>query len=199
MPTRSGPFDLDAFTWATLQPVSVACMANAPSTTRRNPLIVFGLIAAGVVITWLFGTLLLPRWYAHRIGNFVDGRMTVGWISGTAHGIVFTVLPLLVLWAGFRYRTTWQRALAFLIGAAILAAPNLIVAGIVWGTGNAAHQGERTLDVDGPGFRGSVLVGIAIGVVLFLALLWLVLSRRSSRRKASGYRDELRQRNQVKE
>ena len=162
---------------------------------RRNPLFVGGLILAAVIIAWLLGTTVLPRWYAQRVGNFVDGRMTVGWISGLIHGIAFTVIPLIVLWAAIRFRSTWQRALAFVIGAVVLAAPNLIVAGIVWGTGNAAHAGERTLDVDGPGFRGAVLAGVILGVLIFLAWMWLVLSRRRDRHRASEYRDELRQRN----
>lgn len=165
------------------------------SPRRRNPLYAGGAILAAVIIAWLLGTTVLPRWYSHRVGNFVNERLTVGWISGLVHGMVFTVLPLLVLWAAIRFRSTWQRALAFVIGAAILAAPNLIVAGIVWGTGNAAHQGERTLDVKAPGFRGSVLVGVVLGAVIFIAWLWLVVSRRRDRRRARDYRDELRQRN----
>jgi hypothetical protein len=47
--------------------------------------------------------------------------------------------------------------------------PELLTLGIVFGNGNAAHAGERTLDVDAPGYRDATLAG-AISAVLILAL-----------------------------
>ncbi len=54
--------------------------------------------------------------------------------------------------------------------------------GIVLGTGNAAHAGERILDVEAPAFRGATLAGalIALGMIGFVA--FLMMSRRESRR-----------------
>ena len=53
--------------------------------------------------------------------------------------------------------------------------------GIVLGTGNAAHAGERILDVEAPAFRGATLAGalIALGMIGFVA--FLMMSRRESR------------------
>jgi hypothetical protein len=167
--------------------------ADAPPPRRSftQQMVVVGLLVAAAVIAWLIGTTVLPRWYARRIGNFVDGRMTVGWISGLLIGIVCTVVPLLVLWAGVRFRRTWQRALVFVIAALVVAAPNIVVASIIWGNGSAAHAGERILDVDGPGFRGATLVGVALGVVAFVAIFWLAVSRRRNIRKADRFRGQL--------
>ena len=62
--------------------------------------------------------------------------------------------------------------------AVLLAIPNLMTLGIVLGTGNAAHAGDRILDVEAPAFRGATLVGalIALGMVGFVG--YLVVSRR---------------------
>ena len=67
--------------------------------------------------------------------------------------------------------------------AIVLAGPNLLTLGIVIGSGKAAHAGERTLDVDGPGFRGATLAG-AIGAAFAVAAVeYLLASRRWTRRK----------------
>lgn len=153
---------------------------------------VIGLIAAALI--YLFAVTVLPRWWAQRVGNVIDGRLTFGSITGVVIGVLFTVLPLLVLWMAWKVRSGWRRALGFLAGALLLAAPNLATLGIVWGTGNAAHAGERTLDVDGPGFRGGTLIGVAAGLVLMAWIWWLANSRRRNKSGARGYRDQLRQR-----
>jgi hypothetical protein len=153
---------------------------------------VIGLIGLGLV--YLLAVTAVPRWWAHTVGNMVDARMTAGWFVGIVIGLVFTVAPLLVLWMAWRMRDGWRRALWFLLGALVLASPNLATLGIVWGSGKAAHAGERTLDVDGPGFRSGSLVGFVAGLAVMAWIWWLNGSRRRNRAKAKGYRDELRRR-----
>ena len=65
----------------------------------------------------------------------------------------------------------------------LLASPNLLTLGIVIGSGKAAHAGERTLDVDAPGFRGARLAGAIVAVLTLVAVEYLLVSRRWSRRK----------------
>ena len=143
---------------------------------------------------YFIGAAVIPRWWSHRVGGVVDGKLSVGSLVGIVVGAIFTFLPLLALWAGVRFRAGFRRILPFLVLATVLALPNLFLLGIVFGTGNAAHAGERTLDVDAPGFRGGSLVGAILGAIAFVAVLYLVLSRGASRRKASRLRDELRER-----
>jgi hypothetical protein len=69
----------------------------------------------------------------------------------------------------------------FFAAAVFLALPNLFTLGIVLGRGNAAHAGDRTLDVEAPGFRGGSLAGAILAALCILAVWWLVRSRRRAR------------------
>jgi len=101
------------------------------------------------------------------------------------------LLPIFVLYLGWRFKKSWKRALGFIVGAFVVGAPNLMTLGIVVGSGNAAHAGERILDVEGPGFRGGSLVGAIAAVVIGLVLVWLVSSRRRNKDKAAELKAEL--------
>lgn len=153
-----------------------------------------GIVAVMGVIAWYIGASVIPRWWAQRVGGVVDGRLTIGSLAGLFVGIVFTLLPLVVLWAGVRFRKTWKRAAGFLVGAIVLGAPNLFLLGIVMGDGNAAHAGERILDVEGPGYRGASLIGSVLGGLAFVAFVYLATSRRLNRNRARDLKGRLRDR-----
>jgi len=151
-------------------------------------------VVAGLVVLYLIGAAVIPRWWAQRVADVVDGRLTVGALFGLFIGLVFTVVPLLAAWAIIRWRTerrSWRGWLGWLAVVILTAAPNLMTLGIVTGNSNAAHAGDRTLDVDGPGFRVWSLVGAIAGVVAVGAVFYLSRSRRSSRRRATELSDEL--------
>ena len=178
------------------QDIEGAAVEERSTSPLGRKAIGVGVAIALAIVAWLIGAAVIPRWWAHRVGDVVDERLTVGTLAGLAVGAVCTLIPLLVLWAGVRFRKTWQRALGFVIVAAITAAPNLFLLGIVLGDGNAAHAAERTLDVQGPGFRGASLVGAVLGAIAFGAVLYLATSGRVNRRRARELRDELRQRDE---
>lgn len=160
--------------------------------TNLKRRLILGAVALGSsLIAWFVGAAVLPRWWAQRIGDVIDGRLTLGSLLGIVFGVVFTVLALGVLALGVRFRNGWRRALLTVIGAAVVAAPNLMTLGIVLGDGNAAHAGERILDVDGPGFRGGSLVGAVLGALGMAAIAFLSSSRRRNKRKAKELKAEL--------
>lgn len=140
-------------------------------------------VAAVVVVLALLGAAFIPRWWAHRIAHQVNGGMTLGIILGLFYGLIFTLLPLFVAMRGFRKRRSWKAYLGFLVLTLLLAAPNLMTLGIVIGTGKAAHAGERTLDVDAPGFRGATLAGAIVAALVLAAIEYLIVSRRWTRRR----------------
>ncbi|MBA3434247.1 MAG: permease [Actinobacteria bacterium] len=153
---------------------------TGPSWSRR--LLVGGIIVVAVLLGGLIASATIPRWWAQRIGDQVDGSIVAGTFIGLFYGFVFTALPLLVLAAVVRWRRTWRAIAMGIAFALLLAVPNLMTLGIVVGRGNAAHAGERILDVEAPAFRGASLVGalIALGMAAFVT--YLLVSRGRARR-----------------
>lgn len=177
--------------------------ANSQSTAEpkagesklKRRLIIGVILLVAAVAAWFFGSAVIPRWWAQRVGEVVDGRLTFGSFLGVGVGTVFTILPLLTLRAGWKFRAGWQRWIKFVILALVLGAPNLATLGIVYGDGNAAHAGERILDVEGPGFRGGSLVGAILGLVVVVGTGLLLRSRRRNKEKVAGLKAELEQAN----
>jgi hypothetical protein len=106
------------------------------------------------------------------------------------------VLPLVIAWFALRRLDSWKGRLLVLGVAVLLAAPNLLTLSIVLGVGSAAHAGDRTFDVEAPGFRASSLVGAIAAVLAFTMVAWLLRSRRRSREDAATLRAELANRQQ---
>lgn len=155
--------------------------------TLRIVLVLSVLVVLGVA--YLFGTTVVPRWWAHRVANRVDGSLTAGTLYGLFIGFVFTFVPLLIARQAFRRRLGTKLRVAVLLLALVAAAPNLITLSIVVGSSNAAHAGERTLDVDGPGFRAGTAWGATFAVVLAVGLLvwtWKVRRDRRELKKLKG-------------
>lgn len=153
-----------------------------PEQQERRALIVRFVIfiAVGAVLTVLLYFLLsafIPRWWGQLIGRQVSGRISTGILLGLIYGFVFSFLPLLVL-AQARHRAfKWPAKVIIILIAAALTAPNLMTLGVAIGTGKAAQAGNRTMDVNAPGFRYSSVWGVVIGViaaiiVVTVSILW---------------------------
>jgi hypothetical protein len=155
---------------------------SGPNWSRR---LLLSAIALGVVVLLgLAASATIPRWWAQRIGEQVDGSIVTGTFVGFFYGFVFTLLPLLVLAAALRWRRTW-RVLAVALGLAVLLAlPNLLTLGIVVGRRNAAHAGDRILDVEAPAFRGGTLVGALVAAALVGLVAYVFAARGGSRAAA---------------
>jgi len=144
-------------------------------------LVVTAVVIGGVLLLGLIASATVPRWWAQRIGDQADGSIVTGTLVGLFYGFVFTALPLLVLGLVARWKRTWRALVMAAAFAVLLAIPNLLTLGIVLGTGNAAHAGDRILDVEAPAFRGASLTGalIAIGLAVFVG--YLLVSRARAR------------------
>ena len=170
--------------------------ARAASPLKRRVI----LTAVGIVLLvlgYLFAAAFLPRWWSHRVGAQSDGKFRGGVWWGLFYGILFTVLPLLVARQALRKRFNWKWKVGIVVGALILAAPNLMTLGIVLGNGKGAHAGQRTLDDQAPGFRGASLIGVLIAAVLVGGLLYLITSRRNRGRALKTARERERSRDKV--
>lgn len=151
-----------------------------PSRWRRR--LTYGAVAlVGLIVLAWIGAAFIPRWWAQRVGDQVDGSIPAGITLGVVYGFLFTVLPLLVLTWAVRKRRSWKAYAAIACVAVVLAAPNLFTLGIVVGTGNAAHAGDRILDVEAPGFRGGTLAGAILAALFIAGIAYLLASRRHAR------------------
>ncbi|WP_052172670.1 hypothetical protein [Nocardia sp. BMG111209] len=163
---------------------------------RHRILGALALVVALVLVYFLL-TAFIPRWWAQRVASMSGhGSFSRGIWSGLALGFVCTLVPLLLLLFA---ATVWgKRAGRFLAGAAavvaiVTALPNLMTLSIVLGTTNAAHAGERVLDVDAPGFRGAALTAAIVAAVAFALIVFVVLrgrfrTRRAGRRRPAAQR-----------
>jgi hypothetical protein len=159
-------------------------VAPGPNWSRR---IVVGLVAAGALfLIGIAGAAFLPRWWAQRIGDQVQGSITAGTLVGLFYGFVFTLAPLILLWLAFRLLDSWRLRIAALVAAIVVAAPNLLTLGIVLGSGSGAHAGDRILDVEAPGFRGGTLIGALAAAACLVGAWYLLASRRRAWRHADS-------------
>jgi hypothetical protein len=119
----------------------------------------------------------------------VQGSIPAGITLGLVYGFLFTLVPLLVVLWAVRKRRSVRAYLVFFAVAAFLALPNLFTLGIVLGRGDAAHAGERTLDVEAPGFRGGSAAGAILAGLLLLGMGYLLRSRRHAREELARARE----------
>jgi len=178
-------------------PAPAPPVAPPPRRSLGSRLLILGGVVVGLIVAYFIAAATIPRWWARRIGDQVDGSGTAGVGLGLFYGFVFTFVALLVLSFALRRERSW-RARGWLLAVAILLAlPNLFTLGIVLGSGSAAHAGERILDVDAPYFRASVLVGAIIGALAVVGVRYLMASRRRHKAREKELRDELRGREEA--
>jgi ABC-type Fe3+ transport system permease subunit len=175
---------------------------SGPSATVWRTRILWVLLTVAVlVLAYVLLAAFVPRWWAQRVADVSGhGSFSRGIWSGLILGFVCTLVPLLlVLSAVLVWRRRGGRYLAGVASvlAVATALPNLMTLSITLGTSDAAHAGERVLDVDAPGFRGAALAAaIAAGVVFLLILTLMARGRfrqhRAQRRErtAQGTRAE---------
>jgi len=163
----------------------------SPESEERGPRPATVLFALGIAVLVLFAaSAFLPRWWSHRIGNQADGSFTNGIGLGLFYGFTFTLVALVLLVVGLRRIRSWKGRLILLGIAILIASPNLITLGIVLGPGGGAHAGERTLDVDAPGFRSSSLIGAVVAALVVLAIWLLLRSRSQAKQESARLRNE---------
>lgn len=137
-----------------------------------------------------------PRWWAQRVADQVNGDLTSGVTWGLFYGFVFTFVPLILLVQVRRRFFSWFWRGVVVVVAVLLAAPNWLTLSIVAGSSNAAHAGERILDVDGPGFRWASAIGAGGAAVLVVVLLVAGIALGRRRRQVKDLKGELRARDE---
>jgi hypothetical protein len=68
---------------------------SRPDWTRRTVWAAVGLVV--IVLAGLIASATVPRWWAQRIGDQVNGSITQGTLLGLFYGFVFTIVPIAIL------------------------------------------------------------------------------------------------------
>lgn len=174
---------------------AAAPRSGMPSWAKKT---VWGLaLVVLLVLAYFVLAAFLPRWWAQQVGSLAAASMTRGVLWGVTFGVLCTLVPLSLFVAAWRSRK-WRYAkvtvIAAVVAAVLVAVPNLLTLSVVAGTGNAAHAGERILDVDAPGFRGATLLGVVVGALIFAALSWLAFRYRRRGTQLSAMRADAKMR-----
>lgn len=158
--------------------------------------IVLALVAlVAIYIAFRTSAAFFPRWWAHRVGDQVNGSFTAGTLWGLFYGFVFTFVPLLLIFQIRRRFFSWTWRLVVVVIGLLLAAPNWLTLSVVAGNSKAAHAGERIFDVDAPNFRAGSLIGVIAGVVAAVALSgagMMAKRRKNQVKRLREERDELK-------
>ena len=149
--------------------------------TWVNRAVLVLVLVALAYVAYAVSAAFFPRWWAQRVADQVNGRLSAGTLWGLFYGFVFTFVPLLVLAQMRRRFLNWTWRFIVLAVAVLLAVPNWLTLSVVAGNSKAAHAGERIFDVDAPGFRVATGFGAAAGAAV--ALLFVALSMRLARRR----------------
>lgn len=155
--------------------------------------VLIGVIAVAVLVglTMLAGA-VIPRWWSTQVSNIVDERITVGTFLGIAVGAIFTLIPVFVLWLGWRLRKTARRWLIVVVVAVMTAFPNLATLGIELGNSSGARSARVKLDTDAPGFQGGTLFGALLGLVVGVVMFYLAASRKRNKRMAKELKAQMK-------
>jgi ABC-type multidrug transport system permease subunit len=163
--------------------------AQVPAQKKRNwgvkiILILVALLVAAAAY-FILGA-ILPRWWSDVIAGQIRRDLGASVLVGMFYGFVFTFIPLLVAWQATRKAVSWPWKIVILLVAVAIATPNLLTAGIAFGSTESAHAGQRTLSVDAGFFTTWTAVSAIAAVVVFIGvtILWALWRRRGKQMKA---------------
>jgi hypothetical protein len=158
--------------------------AKKANWAARIILVVVALVV--LAIAYFAFAAILPVWWANVIRNQVQGSLGAGILVGMFYGFVFTFVPLLVAWQATRKSVSLPWKLTILLAAVALASPNLLTAGIMFGSSQAAHNGQRILGTEATWFPLWTQISAIAAAAIFVVglLLWRVWRRRGKKMNA---------------
>ncbi|MGO4249034.1 hypothetical protein AB4Y87_17610 [Paenarthrobacter sp. RAF54_2] len=157
--------------------------AQVPARKKRNwgvkiILILVALLVA-VAAYFILGA-ILPRWWSDVVAGQIRRDLGASVLVGMFYGFVFTFVPLVVAWQATHKAVSWPWKIVILLAAVAIATPNLLTAGIVFGSTESAHAGQRTLSVDAGFFTTWTAISAVVAAVIFavVTVLWALWRRR---------------------
>ncbi|MFC8037750.1 hypothetical protein ACFUOZ_00155 [Paenarthrobacter sp. NPDC057355] len=163
--------------------------AQVPAGKKGNwgvKIILGGVALLVALAAYFILAAILPRWWSDVIAGQIRRDLGASVLVGMFYGFVFTFIPLLVAWQATRKALRWPWRIAIVLVAVAIATPNLLTAGIVFGSSESAHAGQRTLSVDAGFFTTWTAVSAIAAAVLFVTVtvLWALWRHRGKQMKA---------------
>ena len=161
---------------------------QVPAQKKRNTGVKIVLILVAVLVAvaayFILGA-ILPRWWADVIAGQVRRDLGASVLVGMFYGFVFTFIPLLVAWQATRKPVSWPWKIVIVLVAVAISTPNLLTAGIAFGSTESAHAGQRTLSVDAGFFTTWTAISAVAAAIVFIAMtiLWALWRRRGKQMK----------------
>lgn len=143
-------------------------------------------------LVYLAAAAFLPRWWAQRMGERVDGSFATGVSWGLGQGFVFTALALVILIQVRRNFLAWWARLALILLALLVMMPNFMTLAVTVGSSKSAHAGQRIFDVNAPGFQWAALIGSLVAVLTVLTVAAVLYRLRHRRRQVADLKDQSR-------
>lgn len=163
--------------------------AQVPARKKRNwgvkiILILVALLVA-VAAYFILGA-ILPRWWSDVVAGQIRRDLGASVLVGMFYGFVFTFIPLAVAWQATHKAVSWPWKIVILLAAVAIATPNLLTAGIVFGSTESAHAGQRTLSVDAGFFTTWTAISAVAAAVVFVVVtvLWALWRQRGKQMRA---------------
>lgn len=153
-----------------------------------NWLVLILVLAASVVLAYGIAREFLPRRWSEEIVGVVDASRARGLMYGFGVGLVFTLIPVLVLAQARRRFFSWTGRAIVLVVAIILALPNWLTMAVAIGRSKSSVDGRILLDQSGPGFRDGSAAGAVIGALLGLIIVGFGMRLGQRRRQVAELR-----------
>lgn len=162
-----------------------------PSWLRTSAMVVGALLLIALLV--LVAATTLPSWWASTVGRQVDGVAAAGILWGLAYGVVFTLVPLVLVMLAVRARWHWKIRLGIGIGALLVLLPNLLTLAVSLGATENTRAARTVLAVQAPNFRGATLIGVLGTAMLGAGVALLVYRMTASRRELAALRQQARE------
>lgn len=162
-----------------------APQSSSARKSRTLTWIILGAILLVVaVIAYFIAAAVVPVEWAKNI-NGQAGPGSGGVFLGLGYGLILTFISLWIAWQATHKKITWPWKAVILVIAVAVSTPNLLTAGIAWGTSNAAHNAQRIIGTGPTWFPLWSGIGAIIGAVLFIValVLWKLWRRRGKQAK----------------
>jgi len=153
-----------------------------------NGLVLILVLVALAVLAYGTARDFFPRRWAEEVVRVVNGSLLRGLGAGFGVGLVFTLIPVLLLAQVRRRILSWTSRAIIAVVAVILALPNWLTMAVALGTTKSAVDGRVLLTESGPGFRVGSAGGSLVGLLVALVLVGFSLRLGHRRRQVAELR-----------